>query len=184
MEAKQRELNIDFAKYVEQEQSNLDKAGDIIDNKEEMINIAKDLYDARTKRKYGKHPYYHYFLKCDEYSETILPVLLYVQRKTLCLQSYTLSIGHANALAAACEYFDEQGINRMIFDNCGVDDEEFAAILKGCQKLKSFKKIVYRYNIFQQESMNALKPILTAKIPNHLEELRIENCQMSEDIVT
>ena len=149
-----------------------------------MVEISKSLYDARVRRKFGKHPFYHYFIKCDEFEETLLPVLLYVERKTLCLQSYTLSIGHCNALAKACEYLEEIGINRMIFGNCGVDDEEFAAILGGIKKLKNFKKIVYRYNVFQQESYNALRPILAAKIPNHLEELRIENCQMSEDIVT
>ena len=62
--------------------------------------------------------------------EPFLPVLEYVHAKTLCLQSYTLSIGHCNALAKAFEYFDGF-CNRVILDNCGIDDEEMSAILNG-----------------------------------------------------
>ena len=83
----------------------------------------------------------------------VLPILHYVNKKTLCLQSYTLSIGHAKALAKACENFEHTYINRIIFDNCGIDDGEFAQILKGLNNLKDFKKIIYRYNIFQNESL-------------------------------
>jgi hypothetical protein len=90
-----------------------------------------------------------------------------------------LSIGHCRALAKACEHFGGFGINRMIFENCGIDDGEFAEILMGIQKLKDFKKIIYRYNSFDEESLKEIEPILQSKIPNHLEELRIENCNMS-----
>ena len=58
-----------------------------------------------------------------------------MQKRTLYLQDYTLSIGHCHGLARACEYFDKIGINRIYFDNCGIDDEEFAAILEGVNKL-------------------------------------------------
>ena len=66
----------------------------------------------------------------------------------------------------------------MIFDNCGIDDGEFSAILRGIQKLKDFKKIIYKYNQFHTESLYELTPILQKAIPNHLEELRIENCNI------
>jgi len=104
-------------------------------------------------------------------------VLDYVHDNTLCLQSYTLSIGHCNALAKAFEYFDDF-INRVIFDNCGIDDDEFASILRGILKLKDFKKIIYRYNEVHRNSLEGLRALLERKIPNHLEELRIENCKM------
>lgn len=97
----------------------------------------------------------------------------------MCLEGYTLSIGHAKALAKACEHFEESGINRIIFDNCGIDDEEFSEILYGLQKLKDFKQITYRYNIMKEASIEAIKPILHQKIPNHLETLRIENCKLT-----
>ena len=76
----------------------------------------------------------------------ILPILRYVQKKTLFLQGYTLSMGHSNGLAKACEYFELININRIYFDNCGIDDEEFAAMLEGIAKLKDFKKIIYKHN--------------------------------------
>jgi|TARA_B110000285_G_C14790675_1_gene452888 hypothetical protein len=73
-------------------------------------------------------------------------------------------------------YFGNLSINRIVFDNCGIDDEEFAAMLQGLEVLKDFKKIIYRYNAFGHMSLKNLKPLLEKKIPNHLEELRIENC--------
>lgn len=110
-----------------------------------------------------------------------LPVLDYVHQKTLCLQSYTLSIAQCNGLARAFEHFDKF-INRVIFDNCGIDDEEFAAILSGIKKLKDFKKIIYRRNEFHVKSLAEFKGILSRKIPNHLEEFRLENCKVEPSI--
>lgn len=33
-----------------------------------------------------------------------------------------------------------------------------------------------------QNSLNQIQPLLVKKIPNHLEELRLENCKISTDI--
>lgn len=110
-------------------------------------------------------------------------MLDYVHDNTLCLQSYTLSMGHCNALAKAFQYFDGF-INRAIFDNCGIDDDEFASILGGILKLKDFKKIIYRYNTVHRNSLGGLAALLERKIPNHLEELRIENCKIEPSITT
>lgn len=120
-------------------------------------------------------PKFQYFLQCKIDHALVLPVLDYVYKKTLCLQSYTLSIGHCNALAQAFQHFD-QFINRVIFDNCGIDDEEFAAILGAVKKLRDFKKIIYRRNCFHLESLAEIQELFERKIPNHLEELRIEHC--------
>ena len=84
-------------------------------------------------------------------------------------------------MAKAFEYFSGF-INRVIFDNCGVDDEEFAAILRGIKKLKDFKKIVYRHNVFLDKSLKEMKGVLERRIPNHLEELRLENCRIEPKI--
>ena len=112
-----------------------------------------------------------------------MPLLRYIDNKTLCLLSYTLSIGHCNALSKACEFIDKLNVNKVIFDNCGIDDEEFATILRGLHKLTDFKKIIYRYNAFDELSMSALCPILHRRFPNHLEELRIENCNISGEVM-
>jgi len=49
-------------------------------------------------------------------------------------------------LADAFANFTDANINRVIFDNCGIDDLEFSNLLKGIQTLKDFKKIIYRRN--------------------------------------
>ena len=67
----------------------------------------------------------------------------------------------------------------MIFDNCGLDDAEFAAIIGGLSKLKDFKRIVYRRNVFSEQSLEALVPLLKRR---QLEELRLESCEINDKI--
>lgn len=110
----------------------MDEVARKLEEKIRFIDVMKYAHTAGIQLKHARDPSFQYYLKCEEFNENVLPVLHYVTKKTLCLQSYTLSIGHANALATACEFFEDIGINRMIFDNCGIDDEEFAAILAGC----------------------------------------------------
>jgi len=59
-----------------------------------------------------------------------------------------------------------------------------SAILKGVLKLKDFKKIIYRYNVFAELSLNQLRILMARKIPNELEELRIENCKIEPAITS
>lgn len=96
-----------------------------------FFRLCKKAAEAGTEQRYAQDPRMAYFKQCDGDHDLVLPLLQYVEKKTLCLQSYTLSIGHCNALAAACPLFNELNINRIIFENCGIDDEEFAAILRG-----------------------------------------------------
>ena len=104
-----------------------------------------------------------------------LPLLDHVHQKTLCLSGYTLSMGHCNGFVRSLPFF-HGFINRIVLDNCGVDDQEFSAILGGIDTLKDFKKIIYRRNIFLQDSLEQMMKVLSHRIPNHLEELRIETC--------
>jgi len=104
-----------------------------------------------------------------------------VRRKTLLLQNYTLSIGHCNALAAACPFLPKS-INRVFFDNCGIDDEEFAAILRGLAQLNDFKSITYKRNVFDELSLQEIVPLLHKRLPNHLEELRLIDCTIPKAI--
>lgn len=115
-----------------------------LEDKVRSIDLFREGHQSGVQAKYEDDPKFQYFLSCTEDREVVLPVLQYVHNKTLCLQSYTLSIGHAKALARACELFESEGINRVIFDNCGVDDEEFAQVLQGIAQLRDFKKIIYR----------------------------------------
>lgn len=107
-----------------------------------------------------------------------LPILTKVTRKTLLLQEYTLSKGHTRGLARACQFFDSKYINRVVFDNCGIDDQEFADILKGLSFIKEIKSIVYKMNTFGENSLKNLQPILKHRLPYHLVELKLIDCQM------
>jgi len=100
-----------------------------------------------------------------------------VSGRTLSLANYTLSAGHCNALNRAAEHFDNF-INRVRFDNCGIDDGEMSNLLQAFSKLKDFKSIIYRFNDFNEDSLEFLKPMLVKNIPNHLQELRISNCRI------
>ena len=90
-------------------------------------------------------------------------------------------MGHCKALAAACPLFGYMNINRIIFENCGIDDGEFAAILRGLQTLRDLKKIIYRQNFFGARALRELRPLLERPLPDHLEELRIENCKIAPE---
>jgi hypothetical protein len=81
------------------------------------------------------HPHVEYYLNCKKKLEIALPILDKVWRKTLCLQGYSLSKGHCEGIAVACQCFDEKLINRMLFYNCGTAGEEFAEILRGLNNL-------------------------------------------------
>lgn len=49
---------------------------------------------------------------------------------TLALWSYSLSEGHCRALKKSFSKLNGK-ITRVMFDNCGISDEEFAQVLKG-----------------------------------------------------
>ena len=94
-----------------------------------------------------------------------------------------MSIGHCNALKRACETEAfKKFFNRLIFDNCGIDDEEFATIISGIKAMHEFKKIVYRHNSFGKNSLMEIQDLVFKRKPHHLEELRIEHCKIDPSI--
>lgn len=173
-----------FEQYVEADLNIMKEVADRLEEKIKYINIMKNGNSPMVQEKHRDDPKFQYYLKCQENDDSVLPLLDYVYNKTLCLQGYTLSIGHCKGLAAACSFFGNANINRIILDNCGVDDEEFASMLIGIQGLKDFKKIAYRRNVFMQLSLDAMLPILQRKVPHHLEELRIENVKTSPEVTS
>lgn len=89
-------------------------------------------------------PKIHYLLGCIQETENVLPLLDKVRGKTLCLQNYALSKGHCRALASACKQLDNTLMNRILFENCGIDDLEMSIIIEACITLKDFKSIIYK----------------------------------------
>ena len=93
-------------------------------SKRDVEHIGKGIVDT-------KNPKLHYFLQCQDDLDLALPILDKIFKKTLVLQEYTLSKGHCRGLARACQFFDHRVINRVLFNNCGIDDGEFSHILEG-----------------------------------------------------
>lgn len=71
----------------------------------------------------------------------------------------------------------------MLFNNCGIDDSEFSSILEGLNHLKDFKSIIYKMNAFGELSLLKLGPLLEKRLPNHLEEIKLIDCQMHGSLI-
>ena len=108
---------------------------------------------------YAEHPEYIYYMECSQDTDTPLPILSHIFSNTLTLANYTLSGGHCKALNRAAKYL-QTNINRVRFDNCGIDDEEMAELLQAFVKFKDFKSIIYRQNNLGEESLEVLKQLL------------------------
>jgi len=59
-------------------------------------------------------------------------------------------------------------LQRLSLENCGVDDGELAAMLKGLAKQDHFRVFSYKYNEFGEESLEAMKVILRKQHPSNL----------------
>jgi len=44
--------------------------------------------------------------------------------------------------------------------NCGVDDGKMAKLISTFSKLRDFKSIILRQNVFQEQSLEAVKELL------------------------
>jgi hypothetical protein len=119
-----------------------------------------DMDEISKKTNEEKDPRVEYFVKCKEQLDSALPILEKVYMKTLCLQDYTLSLGHCQAIAVACQYFDEKVINRVLFSNNGMKGDDCALILQGLNKLKDVKSVIYKQNGFNKNSIDALELLL------------------------
>lgn len=175
-------LSKDFDNYILSQEkrlsySHIDKLPDIL----KYNQIFKDGHKPITQEQMKVNPKFQFFKQTEEDQALNLPVLSYVHDKTLSLTNYNLSLQHCRALSTSFEFFQEF-INRIHLDNCGVDDEEFAEMINGIEKLKDFKKIIYKRNRLSYKSIEGLKNIVARRIPNHLEVLRIENCKLEPTV--
>lgn len=56
--------------------------------------------------------------------------------------------GHLFGLAAAIK--TNIDLHSVLFDNCGIDDEELAILLNGCLMLDRFQILAYKNNVFKE----------------------------------
>ena len=85
-----------------------------------------------------------------------LPILSHIYGNTLNLANYTLSSGHCSGLNVAAKFL-QKNINRVRFDNCGIDDGEMASLLSAFVQFKDFKSIIYRRNAVHEETLEGLR---------------------------
>ena len=100
----------------------------------------------------------------------------------LILKDYTLDSGHLRGLAAAIQKA-AMVINAVMFDNCGIDDTELAILLDGFSICDDFSAFIYKNNVFKEQGLAALKPILIKPDPTQLLELRLVNCVTSPFLI-
>lgn len=159
--AEEKKLNV-FNQCIEEESRLINNLGTRFVEKIKYINrVAQRDVEHVGKGQINKtDPKIHYFQQCKEDLDLALPIIEKVFKKTLVLQEYTLSEGHCRGLARACQFFDHKFVNRVLFNNCGIDDSEFSSILEGLNHLKDFKSIIYKMNAFGELSLSKLGPLL------------------------
>lgn len=122
---------------------------------------------------------FRFILGLKQENSMMLPLLHKIKNRTLNLTGYMLSPPLARALSQ-CFKKQDTILNRAIFDNNGLRDEEFGLILTGLAKLQDMKSLIYNNNELGLKAVEALVPIVSLKtLPYHLEELRIVNCKVT-----
>ena len=120
-----------------------------------------------------------FHISCEQDKFVALPILDKIVNKTLFLSNYNLTAGHCSGLAAACGKLDSNKVNRVLFNNCGIDGNQFAKILNSLANVDDLKSIIYKKNQLNAESVNELQTIFKRKIPFHLEELKLIDLKVS-----
>lgn len=115
----------------------------------------------------GNDPNLMYHKVVDNAHEIILPLLDKIVDNQLILKDYTLDSGHLNGLAAVLKN-KTVTIDAVLFDNCGIDDEELAILLEGFMALPGIKSFTYKNNVFQHLGLEAIKPVLFRPDPRNL----------------
>ena len=97
---------------------------------------------------------------------------------------YTLDSGHLQGLTDSIERTGKPHINEILFDNCGIDDQELSLLLNGFTNLKTFDIFAYKNNVFLQRGLAALKQILLQPDPYNLTEMRLVSCTTTSKVTT
>ena len=84
-----------------------------------------------------------------------MPLLKYIDKKSLTLEKYSLTEGICKALSKALEYVGD--VNKITLERNGMSDAQFATILS---KMGNFRKIVYKKNRLGDKSLEKLVPLI------------------------
>lgn len=127
------------------------------------------------RKLFGGEPMLIYHKEIHDTQEIALPLINKVIDGKLVLQGYTLDSGHFEALAAAIKETKRPLLRDIYLENCGVDDHELALLLEGIFQMGGVQKLIYKNNVFLEESLEAIKPVLNKRSPHNLQELRLVN---------
>ena len=112
-----------------------------------------------------------------------LPILDKIYHRTLCLQDYHLSEGNCRGLADACRYLDMRVVNRMLFNNCGLDGDLLAIILEGVLKMQDFKALIFCRQALNANALSMLAPIIKRPFPYQFDELVLIDTKMGATLI-
>jgi hypothetical protein len=108
-----------------------------------------------------------------------LPIINKISEGVLRLDDYKLNNGLCKALGDVLDDLGET-ITKIDLRNNGIDDYDFAAIIKGAIQNPHIRSISNRNNEFKDESLKALMGYFTDKKKKTLEELCISACKTKQ----
>ena len=132
---------------------------------------------------FEKDPILVYQKVFQDAAEIMLPLVIKVKFDCLILQDYTLSENQCQGLANAISEVGLPKIKILYLDNCGVDDGECAILLEGLLKMDCFHTFVYKNNVFAEESLEALQPIMLKPVGTNLRVIKMVNCSCTGAIM-
>ena len=107
--------------------------------------------------------------------EVVLPIIPKILNGKLILKDYTLDSGNLRGLAKVLSAHSKI-VTDVLFDNCGIDDQELSLLLQGFTTMYRIVSFTYKNNVFLEQGLAAMKPVLLRADPINLQELRLANC--------
>ena len=119
--------------------------------KSQFNDMIREHMKPLAVEKFKDDPKYNYFMKCKQQLTPAVPLLAKVVNKQLTLFNYRLDSAHTHAFAKTCSLISSRintsgFLTKILFDNCGLIDIDFAELLKGVSKLQTLSHIIYRHN--------------------------------------
>ena len=74
-------------------------------------------------------------------------------------------------------------MNRVLFNNCGLNGNKMAVILEDLTQISDFKSIIYKHNELNLLAVAKLEALFLKQIPDHLSELQIIDCKIHCSVI-
>ena len=129
-----------FDEYAKKDDDAMKSVTNDILQKSQFNDVIRQHTDPIAEQKFADDPKYNYFIKCKKQLTPALPLLAKVVNKQLTLYNYRLESAHSHAFAKTCQIISSRintsgFLTKILFDNCGLADIDFAELLKGISKL-------------------------------------------------